>query len=191
MTKARIDYDKYYTGSFLTKALTSRIQIEGDILECCAGERDISTELEKLPNVSVISTDITDPSVENDTPTLDATDIRYWQFEGNNPDWVITNPPFNVAHDIIPLAYQTASRGVCMLLRLTYLEPCANRAEWLMGASDQLRVLIPVNPRPRFRTDTKGTDSVTVAWFVWDKQWSWRKLGVTSPFQFAPGWNFE
>jgi hypothetical protein len=56
---------------------------------------------------------------------------------------------------------------MAMLLRLSYLEPCENRASWLVEHPPAK--LIVFNPRPRFRADTGGTDSVTSAWFIWHR----------------------
>jgi hypothetical protein len=81
---------------------------------------------------------------------------------------VISNPPYNVAPDILPLAWEHSRLGMAMLLRLTYLEPTANRAEWLQDTP--LSNLIIFNPRPKFRQGS-GSDSATVAWFVWRRGW--------------------
>ena len=76
-----------------------------------------------------------------------------------------------------------------MLLRLTFLEPCKNRAELLKTYADNLVAVIPVNPRPKFRKDTRSTDSTTVAWFVWRHFHSWKALHINCPFIFEDSWN--
>lgn len=197
----RIENDKYFTEDRLTDALLKRIDLRGRILECCAGDRAIARRIHnKVATHSgsvVLSSDLTDsetsefPLLHADQ-TTDATTREFWE-NYNRPgtqvlNWVVTNPPFNVAPKIIPLAYKNSRVGIAMLLRLSYLEPCANRAAWLQSNADNLKLVMPVNPRPRFRADTKGTDSCTVAWFVWDKQHSWKSLGVDCPFVFAAGW---
>ncbi|MBL1176930.1 MAG: hypothetical protein FWK01_17885 [Pantanalinema sp. GBBB05] len=78
-----------------------------------------------------------------------------------------------------------------MLLRISFLEPCRDRAEWMAKNADQLRYVIPVNPRPQFRADIKGGDSFTVAWFVWVKDWSWETQGIDCPFKFITDWKGE
>jgi hypothetical protein len=82
-------------------------------------------------------------------------------------DWIITNPPYNQAPAILPLALDNCRVGMAMLLRLSYLEPSRNRARWL--AEHPPAKLIVFNPRPQFRADTGGTDSVTTAWFIWHR----------------------
>lgn len=52
-----------------------------------------------------------------------------------------------------------------MLLRVSFLEPCNDRAEFLAAHPPRLFVL----PRISFTGDGK-TDNVTCAWYVWDKE---------------------
>ena len=52
-----------------------------------------------------------------------------------------------------------------MLLRLSYAEPCLNRAEWLKAHPISHLIVLP---RISFTGNGK-TDNVTCAWFVWDK----------------------
>lgn len=120
---------------------------------------------------------------------FDATKASYWKNTAFKADWIVTNPPFKEAITILDYSYSHANKGVAMLLRITFLEPTVNRSAFLKNHSDNLVRLIPVNPRPKFRADTKSTDSTTVAWFVWNKHFSWQKLGVKSPFQFEINWN--
>jgi hypothetical protein len=116
---------------------------------------------------------------------MDATTDEYW-FD-RAPDWTITNPPFNQATKILQQAYQNSRRGVLIFLRITYLEPCPDRAEWLDTHADQLRWCQVVNPRPIFRAETNKTDSATCVWLLWDKHWSWLSPGIEPPFRFSNG----
>lgn len=181
--------DYYPTPEPITQALIdARLRLPTMVVEPCSGNDAIATVLRG--NKHTVSTyDI------QRSPTHDATQKHFWESVAlgfrvaNLTDWaVVTNPPFSIAHQIIPLAYEYSPWGIAMLLRLTYLEPAANRAEWLQDHADNLRLVMPVNPRPRFKKSTKGTDSCTVAWMVWDKRWSWRSLGIESPLRFLSGW---
>ena len=93
----------------------------------------------------------------------DATNSEYW---AKCYDWVISNPPFNCAVDIIDNALLNCRKGVIMLLRASFLEPCKNRRH-LLG--DRIESITFCNPRPKFRSDTDGTDSSTVVFIVWRK----------------------
>lgn len=174
MSLERIENDFYPTEESLTRELLDRHKnIWGNILEPCCGQGHITKVLNKLFEGCVTEADL--------TRGKDATDPNFWT-QQERPDWVITNPPFSQAEKIIPLAYDHARVGIVMLLRLTYLEPTKGRAQWLQ--EHPISRLIVFNPRPRFRSDTKGQDSVTVAWFVWDKDWGPRDTAI----EFVTGW---
>ena len=170
----RIANDFYPTEARVTQALIARERISGLVLEPCAGQGHISKELKRL-NYTVVENDITWPGGWD---AASWEDWRSWDY----PMWTITNPPFNQATPILQNAYTHSIIGVAMLLRMTYLEPCKDRAEWLIKHPPTR--LIILNPRPRFRADTKGQDSVTVAWFVWRKD---DKSGNTK-IDFANDW---
>lgn len=183
MTRNRHDHDFYRTPALLTRALLSRIQLKGNVLECYSGDGAIAQELEKhryqpgypIP-FNVFTNDLVD-RVHNHAD-VDVTQEDSWSslahrlLPAEQIDWVVTNPPFNKAHEIMPFAYQYTQAGIAMLLRLSYLEPCSNRAPWLHEHRHNLSNLIVFSPRPKFRPDTAGSDSVTVAWFVWQKCWA-------------------
>ena len=182
---ARQPLDFYPTPSLLTWALIKSHGFvawhnQPTVLEPCAGEGAISDVLRESGLFRFVDTADIDPakvSPTGDPPgfrrtfgatsfTMDATDPQAWARMARY-DWVITNPPFNEAPAILPLAFGNCRVGMAMLLRLSYLEPCANRASWL--AEHPPAKLIVFNPRPRFRADTGGTDSVTSAWFIWHR----------------------
>lgn len=177
----RIENDFYPTEAAYTAAMLDCLPfvLFGEIREPCAGDRAIVAELLKRGH-SVAHTDIIDG------PGLDATKPEYWAGQ-NNPQWVITNPPFNRAAEILEQSIKHADRGCIFFLRLTFAEPVPSRSKLLRGLADHLRWVQVVNPRPMFRADTNKTDSVTCAWFCWDKHWSWRELGIDPPFQFLQG----
>lgn len=200
MPKQRIDNDFYETPPALTEQLldfckkksiiTPQISESiGDvILEPCNGDGSISKIfLEK--NYTVITNDKDTSKIANyhdDAKFLTLFSSRRIMF-----DWAITNPPFNQSAEILNCCLQNARVGAIFLLRLSFLEPANKgngRRELLLKYADNLRYLIPVNPRPQFREDTKGTDSVTVAWFIFDKCFSWEKAGLLCPFQFIVDW---
>jgi hypothetical protein len=135
-------------------------------LECCAGEGGIADVLETLPGVIVLRNDV-DATMPRLHWTYDVTNHLAWQrISKQRPvAWVISNPPFNQAARIIPLAYAHAVVGIAMLLRLSYLEPTKDRGAWLNA--HPLTDMI-VLPRISFTGDGK-TDSVTCAWMVWEK----------------------
>lgn len=148
------------------------------ILEPCAGDRDIVKAMQEMCiNARFISSDLQDRDNMFFTHT-DATTQEYWDQKFLYPeiDLVISNLPFNVAHEIIPKAYAKAKIGVVFMLRLTYIEPTCSakdeskhRLPWLEEHKGAFRNLTVVSPRPQFIQGKKGSDSVTVAWCTWLK----------------------
>jgi hypothetical protein len=157
--------DFYPTPAWATAILLDRVpQLRGRVLECCSGAGDISTTLAERTAVTVIQNDI-DERRPSDFHR-DATDPLAWQQinEAAGPfDWIVSNPPFSLASKILPHAQRYAVHGLAMLLRLSYLEPCLDRVDWLLAQQARGRVL--VLPRISFTGDGK-TDSVTAAWLI-------------------------
>lgn len=80
-------------------------------------------------------------------------------------DWVITNPPFSLAHEILPFALDYARVGVAMLLPLRWMEPTQERQDVLKEYPWSAMTVLG-DPRPSFTEDGR-TDSVTTFWAVW------------------------
>ena len=180
----RIPRDAYYTPDWVTDVLMESIPKDfwgknPVILDPCKGTGTMKTRIEEHLNVKNYPASDIDQGHR-----FDATRDAYWDALVEKPDWVITNPPFNCATPILRHSLMNSERGVAMLLRLSYLEPCDNRFQELTGWDDNLRFIMPLNPRPRFRQDVKSTDSVTSCWLVWDFTHSWDKLGLQCPFIF-------
>ncbi|RUR74894.1 hypothetical protein PCC6912_50720 [Chlorogloeopsis fritschii PCC 6912] len=188
--KTRNNNDFYPTPAQLTHKLLEVVDIDPGvtILEPCAGEGDILNVLQYY-NVGVVASDISWQPHPGQT-TTDATERLFWHYWKNRLrfEWVITNPPFNEASAILPLAYKHASVGVCFLLRLSYLEPTKARGDWFLEHMDNMSNLIIFGqPRPSFTGDRR-VDSVTTAWMVWRKDWSWKAKGCHCPFEFVFNW---
>lgn len=160
---ARRALDAYMTPAQAVKALLAAVDIAGGVLEPCCGDQAMALALLAHPPVQIVGVNDIDPKMAHRNE--DATAPAFWEREHNRHDWIVTNPPFNVASKIVPQAFLAARRGVAMLLRLTFLEPCGDREHFLsVYPPSQLIVL----PRMSFTGDGK-TDSVTCAWMVWDK----------------------
>ena len=195
-------FDAYPTETAVTRALLNRVPISGIVCEPCAGAGLMAGELQKETAVSSVRTN--DIDVEQYARYGrhdffgDATDplADVWSYpiaDFQRPfSWIVTNPPFNQAMGVLRQSWEHASVGVAFLLRLTFLEPAGKRSgergEWLAAHEDQMTHLITLGqPRPSFTGNGK-TDSATVAWMVWQKDWSWDRMGIERPFQFAMKW---
>ena len=184
---ARRQHDKYFTPQSAILELPILVPFnaaEGiHVLECCSGRNDIADALvatmqspasiaDALSGVGgatgvVWTNDLfPPPDLLGAVPdfTLDASLRSSWE-QFPVVDWVVSNPPFSIAHEIVPLALEHARVGVAMLLRLSFLEPVKNRVAFLQAHPP---TSITVLPRISFTGDGK-TDSVTCAWLVWQK----------------------
>lgn len=179
--------DLYTTERPITEALLERVFIRGIVYEPCVGPGHMARVLEEQEHISEVITNDVDrqwpAAYHGDAGEPTAKIWTHW----TRPDWVVTNPPFSEAYQILPLSLYHARVGVAFLLRLTYMEPANGRGDWLQQWADKQKYQIVFNPRPSFTHDGK-TDSVTCAWFVWEKGWSWRGAGIGCPFQFVTGW---
>lgn len=138
------------------------------LLEPCVGTGRIVQQTKLwVPDARWITNDI-DRSFEADTYE-DATTDAYWQRFGTTeerPDWVISNPPFSDAFDIVIRAYEVAKFAVAMLLRITWPEPTEERGDWLEEHPPTWEIKMR---RWKFQRSSKSQDNATACWFVWIK----------------------
>ena len=85
-------------------------------------------------------------------------------------DWIITNPPFNLAEEFVINALSQARSGVAILVRTVFLEG--------IGRHKRLFSLFPPTILAQFaervpivkgRVDSKVSSATSYAWFVWKK----------------------
>lgn len=183
----------------VTRALLDRVGISGIVCEPCAGAGRMSGALQESQHVSQVWTNDIDIAHYEYTDFLSDAglpDAMVWTYPiagFQRPfSWVVTNPPFNQAINILRNSWNNTSVGVAFLLRLTFLEPAGKRSgergAWLAAHEDQMTHLITLGqPRPSFAGNDRH-DSVATAWMVWQKDWSWDRLGIERPFQFAMRW---
>ena len=83
-------------------------------------------------------------------------------------DWVITNPPFNLAEDFIGRARKIARCGVAILARTVFIES-VGRFERLFSVDRPAAFAQFVErvPMVKGRLDKKASTATGYAWFVW------------------------
>jgi hypothetical protein len=83
-------------------------------------------------------------------------------------DWVITNPPFNLAEDFIGRARKVARRGVAILARTVFIES-VGRFERLFDPNPPaiFAQFVERVPMVKGRLDKKASTATGYAWFVW------------------------
>jgi hypothetical protein len=172
-------FDYYPTPQWMTRALMRRIAKPHNVIEPCAGQLAIVNVLRSTGYYGgFIESNDMDPSTPCDTHQ-DAAREEYWRGltmrRDNRPEWVVTNVPFDLADQIVPLAVRHVGK-VATVLRLSWLEPTAARQRFLAEHPPTQLVVMP-------RWDFKGrgaTDSVTSAWFVWELGYQSRGIEIVT-----------
>jgi hypothetical protein len=153
-TGGRNAFDLYETPRWMTASLLHHHRIAKDalILEPCAGGGAIARALEEAGHRFIVTNDL-----DQRQPTDlhgDAADFDLWA----NPelaavDWVITNPPYDRAFQILMQAERLARVGVAMVLRKTFMEPTEKRGPWFAvhPPTQRHRRAAAQLPRPRLR----------------------------------------
>lgn len=167
--------DFYETPPWQTRALQTRVSISGSVFEPCVGDGSL---LRELRDCQTSSNDINRERTANFH--RDASLIQSWVNWPIHFDWVVTNPPFNRATEILECALPHARCGVIFLLRLSFLEP-TERRQHIQPPSGLI-----VLPRWSYKQNGK-TDSVTTAWMIWFKGGVHAQLDKLSfPIQIVP-----
>jgi hypothetical protein len=162
---ARNAFDYYPTPGWMTRSLLySHPAIKGaSVLEPCAGA-DAITSVLRAAGCPVTGNDL--DIRHGHRFYMDATSQEFWLRMAVDPcEWVITNPPFNVALPILQHAVEHARIGVAFLLRKTFLEPTDERGPWLQ-AHPPTRII----GQPRYSFRGTGSDSVSCDWCVWERR---------------------
>lgn len=109
-----------------------------------------------------------------------ATDVALYGFappknfldyaEGEDFDWIITNPPFRLAEEFVLHALPRARRGVAMLVRTVFIES-VGRLERLFAVHPPTAVAQFAErvPMVKGRLDQKASTATGYAWVVWEK----------------------
>ena len=135
-------------------------------MDPCGSDLDaVARTLPRLANCRVYcnDTDSVLPAKTHD----DATSALFWDSIAS-PDWVVGSPPYHTASTIVQQALRIAKVGVAFKLRLSFLEPCADRAQLLKQHPPTHMIVLP---RVVYRKQSVGSshDWVTEAWFIWCK----------------------
>jgi hypothetical protein len=108
---------------------------------------------------------------------------------------IVTNPPYNSAEGFVEAGLRQATRKICLLLRLAFLEG-ANRQRTIFSKTPPARVWV-FSERITFYPAgavQKGSGTTAYAWFVWDKQATsratelkWLPLGYKARYSSSMG----
>lgn len=86
----------------------------------------------------------------------------------NSFDWVITNPPFNLAEEFVLKSLKIAKKGVAILARTVFIES-VGRYERLFNPTPPsvFAQFVERVPMVKGRLDKKASTATGYAWFVW------------------------
>jgi hypothetical protein len=160
-----IDYEFYETPAAFTRWLFKDVFIDGRVCEPCVG----SGAIVAASNHGLWWTNDLDSRWPADCHK-DARDRSLWK--AHEFDWVVSNPPFTPAIDIISHALEFARVGVAMHLRASIHEVLKTgvRRTWMAKHQPTGILWLPRFAYQRSKTTGKWTtDSVCACWVVWLK----------------------
>ena len=183
VTTPRKKLDQYFTPQWLTNGMLETIEsmgitLKGNILEPCCGDWSIIKPLSDRLDRNEVDYHIMTNDIDSSMTAQYHLDMRLedsWDTidQAFPIDWVITNPPYKNAIEIIDFAESYPRQGLIALMRLSYVEPCGDRVDFLEEFPPTNMI---VTPRVSFTG--KGTDKVTTAWLIWDKSKDDRPIQV-------------
>jgi hypothetical protein len=153
--------DFYPTPEWGTAALLKYETFNGNILEPCCGDGAMSRVLWHT-NCTIFSSDIYDRGYGS---VHDIFDIEMMF------DNVVTNPPYNIALEIIQKSLSIVRQKACFLVRTAFLES-ASRFEALYSKNPPNRVYIFSERLSMYPKgyDVQGGGTTSYSWLVWDKE---------------------
>jgi hypothetical protein len=139
---------------------------KGNILDCCAGGdiNHLMSYPKALKQIGIFNVDTID--IRKDSLANIKTDYLKYNCK-DKYDVIITNPPFNIALDIIKKALDDVKNNgyVIMLLRLNFFEGKLRKNFWL---NNMAKYAFVHSKRISF-TDKGSTDSIAYMHCVWQK----------------------
>lgn len=157
--------DHYDSPGWFVTHLPNYLTLNGVVGEPCCGAGNLSSILPHFKNVQSVWTNDINTNLNADFH-FDAANSRSW-LEFPETDWVVTNPPFNQAFQILQNAHFFAKKGVVFFVRHSFTEPTAKRAEWLYKHPCWGNI---VYPRFKFVQNEKGTwdsDTTPIDAIIW------------------------
>lgn len=91
-------------------------------------------------------------------------------YAADSVDWVITNPPFNLAEEFVLRALPIARIGVAVFTRTTFIESVGRYQRLFRDTPPSiLAQFVERVPLLKGRLDPKGTTATGYCWLVWER----------------------
>ena len=161
-------YEYYATPEWAVRRLLEHRKLHGHILDPTAGSGAILKAIRnfgyKNPMTAVEIRGEEEEKLQ-EFGNVFITDFLKWQPD-RKYDTIITNPPFNIAKEIIMKCHEIRSEKgqIIMLLKTAHLETGDRYNFWQKYPVSYLYAL---SERPYFEGDNE-TDQAAYAWYVWD-----------------------
>lgn len=168
VTRERVKHDYYATPPEATRAILSKEELKGSILEPACGEGHISEVLkEHYPKSEIISTDLIDRGYGDGCIDFLTHDFR------RKFDNIITNPPFKHAKEFIEKSLELANDKVIMFAKIQLVESEKRRELFEKHPPKYIYTFSKrINPwRNGSPVDEKGkpwSSTMCFSWFVWE-----------------------
>lgn len=173
-SRQRKKYDQYFTPQWATKILLyylPELHTPVTVGEPFAGEGHIARVL-AAEGHDVIASEY-DKSLQGERYDGISQGVDFFSAEAkemyNDVPWIVTNPPYaaatGTAANSFKRAQTLAGEGVAMLMRLGWLEACADRYDILPGLSEVIII-----PRVQFIGARGTSNSGPSAWCIWRKE---------------------
>jgi hypothetical protein len=161
--------DYFPTPPWATRALfrhvTPELGVEdvGSVWEPACGEGHMAEVIAEFSHEPVIASDIFDGYGYGSA---------YLDFVHDQPrvkaDWIITNPPFNLACDFTLRALELASEGVAMLVRTQWIESKERYQKLFRDRPPTIYApFVERVPMVKGRWDPAASTATSYAWFLW------------------------
>jgi hypothetical protein len=157
---ARRERDAYYTPSWVTRALVSKIYFQGGIWEPAAGRGDLSAVLR----------DAGYRVIESDIAWSQPVDFLLQQSLPGNVGSIVTNPPFDRIEAFIRHALELARPvdGMVAMLARNEFDCAVGRKDLFDRPPFAMKVVL--TKRPRWSELNIASPRHNFSWFVWDWQ---------------------
>lgn len=167
----RVDSDFYATPESVVRNFLKHHHLQkGDVLECTAGNGNISKIIKEIyPKMKLDAVELREgekESLEEIADKVFISDFLEWKPNKNKKyRTIITNPPYSIAQEVIERCFEIADEEteIIMLLRVNFLGSQKRFDFWQKHPLSSLYVM---SKRPSFTG--KGTDATEYAWFVWN-----------------------
>jgi hypothetical protein len=99
-------------------------------------------------------------------------DIAKWVIDGDRPDFIICNPPFNLAIEFVERSFEWEPKiGIYVLVRSNWAEGCDRyKRLFSIRRPTVIAQFVERVPMVKGRWDPNATTATSYAWFGWSRR---------------------